>query len=158
MQGCLMMRAFALLFVLSGCATPARVASHDIPWRVTSLDGAAIFPAYFFERTMPPMAEGAWTPTEAEAIEADVKLAGYLQKRDRRQIAEHLSGYRRQYRGTTRKGRRVLDVNAFCVGDSSAGDWLLDWVDVFDGGECFFRATYDVERHEFTGLHIHGVA
>ena len=53
-----------------------------------------------------------------------------------------IDGYGIQYLGFTRDGQRLVYANGFC-------DWqelpdpTQQWLVVFDGGGCFFGATYD---------------
>jgi hypothetical protein len=73
-----------------------------------------------------------------------------------KKISLNLSDYRRQYIGYTEGARKFILVNAFCRHYWSTSDsWLHKPPAVDDGGACYFRIRFDVERgfdrFEFNG-------
>ena len=65
--------------------------------------------------------------------------------------------YKRQYYGFSHEGRSLIYVNAFCDPDDLFY-WETTFVMVFDGGDCFYQATYDPVAHEFVECYVNGVA
>ena len=67
--------------------------------------------------------------------------------------------YTFQYQGKISVlGGRFVFVNAFC--DSSLNDDQMraEWVEVFDGGTCYFRVEYDVKTKRLRKLLVNGEA
>jgi hypothetical protein len=71
-------------------------------------------------------------------------------------------GWRRQYGGFLRDGRRFIYGNFYPrgVGDDrpAANDWRHGPMTVCDGGHAFFGVEYDVDGHRFTHLDFNGYA
>jgi hypothetical protein len=67
-----------------------------------------------------------------------------------------LSKYKRQYLGFVLNGQKKIFINFFC--DPFNIDWKRQLVSVFDGGDCFFRVTYDVASGTFSDLRLNGYA
>jgi len=65
--------------------------------------------------------------------------------------------YTFQYQGrSTPLGRKYVYVNAFCAHED--GDLKKEWVEVFGGGACFFRAKYDPDKKLIYDVEVNGVA
>ncbi len=99
-----------------------------------------------------------WTPSQEQVDQLEKKLPAYLKG----QVKSHsellkidLSKYKRQYFGYSLNGKKVIYVNAFC---HSFDYWEKTLVFVFDGGKCFFQATYDPEVGEFLNFSVNGDA
>lgn len=67
--------------------------------------------------------------------------------------------YRFQYYGIHGNGRRIIFLNAFCSRFwDRAPNWRTEPVIVFDGGSCFFHATFDVVAGKIVSVVINGEA
>jgi hypothetical protein len=77
---------------------------------------------------------------------------------DARRILNDLGNYRRQYVGFTMKTRRVLFVNALCQGGWGEAEWRTKFIQVNDGGACYFHAIYDPVKNSIEQLIINGEA
>ena len=65
--------------------------------------------------------------------------------------------YTFQYQGLrTRLGHQYVYINAFC--DDPRHHSLAEWVEVRDGGACFFRAKYDPVSKQVYDVYVNGVA
>jgi hypothetical protein len=74
-------------------------------------------------------------------------------------IARPLADYTVQYRGQMKEGRRVVSLSGVCsVLGKSADELRAEFLIVFDGGNCFFHATYDLSLRRFTEFSFNGVA
>lgn len=63
----------------------------------------------------------------------------------------------RQYTGVEADGHRHLVVAGLCVPDELP-EWRTRWIEVMDGGSCFWDATMDLETGEIIQLGSHGAA
>ena len=93
-----------------------------------------------------PLPLGDWKPTTVQLVNAldTVKhdYADWARKTGRSIRDWHV--YRFQYYGLREKGRRVVYLNAFCSSSwEDAPEWKRQFVDVDDGGNCFFHAKVD---------------
>jgi hypothetical protein len=107
-------------------------------------------------------ADAFWTPTfdEVIAIDTRVKATFAASCDDRaRRIARRLPGYRGQFVGIVKGGRRLIGGNYFCsLHPDPPTNLTLFWVVVFDGGECFFHFWYDPATGTFLDISINGYA
>jgi hypothetical protein len=75
-------------------------------------------------------------------------------------MARRLAAYRAQFIGVVQEGRRRILANYLCSGTS----WLereglrARYVQIFDGGECFFHAWYDPSDQSIHDISINGYA
>jgi len=92
---------------------------------------------------------GSWQPDAPVLSKAETALMKRLGARlgHKVTVAEWQS-YSFQYQGhTTPSAHRTIEINAFC--SILPEEWRAhfdltrEWVRVFGGGECFFRANYD---------------
>jgi hypothetical protein len=143
----------AIAVLLSACtATSANAEGAATPY-------GAILPP-----TAAVLSGGAapyWRPTIADVAAAEANLGPYLAQANlppyARSTPKRLSGYTRQYVGATQGGRRVLIINAFCDDRRNHPSWRQELVMVLDGGDCFFRAVFDVRLKRFVGVEVNGV-
>lgn len=77
------------------------------------------------------------------------------QASNQHQVLRPWPTYSFQYQGQTEAGRKIVFINAFC---GSEPDAQQHFVQVFDGGPCYFRVKYDPLRREFFELVFNGVA
>lgn len=130
-------------------------------------------------RSSPAPGEGSWQPEAADIAALEAALPAALAASNLSAIEERLRtrpevgtpspsdpdwataprGWRRQYGGLVRGGRRFIYGN-FYPHRSDDGwqtpDWRTAVVLVCDGGPVFFGAEYDVEGHRFTHLAFNG--
>jgi hypothetical protein len=65
--------------------------------------------------------------------------------------------YTFQYQGrASLLGQQYVYVNGFC--SYSQGDLRAQWVEVFDGGACFFHAKYEPASKRLYDVVVNGVA
>jgi hypothetical protein len=65
--------------------------------------------------------------------------------------------YTFQYQGQGSEGAPYVLVNAFCSSHSGT-DLTASFVEVFDGGACYFKVKYDPRTHKFFDLSVNGYA
>jgi len=87
-----------------------------------------------------------WTPTKGEIVTIEEQFAPYVQDQ-LPAVARNLSGYKRQYIGFERDGRRQLMIVGFC--NSPNAEWGSELVTVPDAGGCYLEAQYDVTNGDF---------
>jgi len=86
-------------------------------------------------------------------------------------VKEYIKEYYLQYIPyINENGERIIEVNAFCEiwdfpppPESKSDEWIkMDWkneyVMVFDGGDCYWRLTINIDKKEYYDLMINGVA
>lgn len=106
--------------------------------------------------------EDVWLPTDADVAALEAALPSFLRTaehpwlRPDPPIWERLPDYQRQYLGIIENGEQVIHANFFC--DTLGIDWQEEYVLVEDGGDCFFRVKYQVERGEFYDFDVNGEA
>jgi len=67
--------------------------------------------------------------------------------------------YTFQYQGqTSLLGHRYVRINAFCDSRGNHPGLASAWVEVFDGGACFFSAKYDAVKKQLYDVQVNGVA
>ena len=101
---------------------------------------------------------GAWRPQTTDLVAAEVALRPAVKAAAKnRGPLPPWPTYIFQYQGRrTLLGKRYIYVNAFC--DGEAHHELKVWVEVMDGGACYFRGKYDTEEHRLYDLLVNGVA
>jgi hypothetical protein len=104
----------------------------------------------------------SFTPTEDDAQRFEDQLPAALDDASNpsgEQVsADDLDGYVRQYTGVEGGGARQLVVAGICDGAAADLDWQDGWIEVNDGGACFWDATMDLETGEILRLYFHGSA
>ena len=96
------------------------------------------------------------TPTEADVARLEAALPAFIREYDpKTDLDRRLPTYRRQYVGILVQGHRRIWVHGFCR-DSTNVDWRTQGFVVLDGGDCYFQAEYDIERHEFVSFATNG--
>jgi hypothetical protein len=149
-----------MLAVLATGAGAAPAAVHRTP-----AANRAVFTADATRRTFSSVPAGwaFWTPESADVRAFEEKLPAFLRREmaddvdvEARSLWKVVHRFKRQYFGVVKNGRRVIESSFFChVMDDR---WRRERVEVFDGGLCYFRVTYDVERGEFSGLVVNAEA
>ncbi len=135
-------------FLLFGVEGPTRV--EPPPPTVSSLVEINGHPGVILDvATYRHDVEG-WTPTEADLQEAeDAVLAAPAGDR-----APQIDGYR-QYVGIIEDGQRKIVVNSMCM---ELDGWTESYIEVADGGSCFWNAVYNVDTGELESLIVNGEA
>jgi hypothetical protein len=104
------------------------------------------------------MSGGAWEPQPVlfAQIESALRPMVTAAAQGRGRLPDWKS-YTFQYQGRrTMLRRKYVYINAFC--DDPRHHSLTQWVEVFDGGACFFRAKYDPESKQVYDVEVNGVA
>jgi hypothetical protein len=101
---------------------------------------------------------GAWHPDAVMVAQMDEALQAPVGKQaQQRGGLKPWPQYSFQYQGrTTLLGKRYVYVNAFCNHERVGLDRV--WVEVLDGGACFFQAKYEPEKRIVYDLAVNGVA
>ena len=89
-------------------------------------------------------AESFWMPSASDIVNVELAI-----QQDQGDLA-HL----RQYAGVIEDGERKVFVNGFC--DDTGRNWQAEIVAVDDGGDCFFRAMYNVDSGELEYFRFNG--
>lgn len=119
-------------------------------------------------RGAPAAAERGWRPTVEDIVALELALPAAL--RERRETrgprysgepdwARVPDGWRRQYVGIVRGGRRFVYGSFMPRGPGPGGpgpDFALQPVMVCDGGPSFFGVEFDVEARRFTHIDFNG--
>jgi hypothetical protein len=105
-------------------------------------------------------AQGYWTPVVGDVLEvASVRLpAALLASCDRRarSIAPRLDAYRAQFIGVVQGGRRRILGNYLCSVLRGYEDLSVRWLQISDGGECYFHFWYDPQDKSVHDILING--
>lgn len=117
-------------------------------------------------RASPQPGEGSWQPGAQEIAALEAALPAALGARPRQPYdpdwSQAPNGWRRQYVGIVRGGRRFVYGNFFPSEATRYGEdrqrWRREPVIVCDGGPVFFGAEYDVEARRITHLAFNGMA
>ncbi len=138
------MRTFMLsLVLLIAACSPAGAA---LPAEATILPGSMARSLLGqCSRSTPPLGESAWQPGEAEILALEAALPAALRAQSPRSggadLARAPHGWRRQYVGIVRDGRRFVYGSFFPTDSSRHGDpdrWRREPMIVCDGGPAFF--------------------
>lgn len=57
-----------------------------------------------------------------------------------------------------REGHRIVFLNAFCSPAAARGTWQQTWVEVEDGGACYFQALFDLTAGRILEFSVNGEA
>jgi len=116
-------------------------------------------------RATPPLGESTWQPGEADILALEAALPAALRAQPPRSGASDLArapqGWRRQYVGIVRGGRRFVYGSFFPADSARHGapdQWRRETLIVCDGGPAFFGVEYDVEGRRVTHLAYNGMA
>lgn len=153
--------AFVIGLALAACGAAQAVLPAD----------AVILPAPIADqmlhqcsRGVPASYDGHWLPSAEDiaALEAALPAALAADHPGDAALRGAPRGWRRQYGGFLRGGRRFLYGNFFPrdLGEGHPADdrWRGAPVMVCDGGHAFFGVEYDVDGRRFTRLDFNGFA
>lgn len=160
-----MIRRLILLSLLltAACAEPQGGSPDPTP--AAGPADAVILPASTIpqllnqcSRSAPDAGQGAWTPswTDIAALEAALPaaVAASSTGRDLRDPTPPV-GWRRQYVGYVRDGRRFVYGNFYPSRDEIS-NWTAEPVIVCDGGPAFFGVEYDAGDRRIVRLNFNG--
>ena len=140
-------------------SAPAHVVTTKVAAATTPIHGAILSGAEakaLFNQCSraSPQHDGWWkvSPRDVQNLEASLPRFWNAQKP---KPSKPLTDYYRQYAGFTRKGRKMIYLNAF---EASTADkkWKTRAVVVCDGGDLFFGVEYDVQSRTFHALSFNG--
>jgi len=107
---------------------------------------------------------GTWQPAQADvdAAEANLKQISVFPKSNYAWLPiEHPERYFRQYLGLLQGARKLIYLSAYC-GEDDYKRAPYYWRDrlfmIADGGDCVWKALYDVAAKKFVSLSINGLA
>jgi hypothetical protein len=161
----------ACLLLLGALSAPEGLAIGGKPWAILPVGESK--PALMqCSRVSPGPSAPFWSPTPAQVEELEKRLPSYLRQQKHAEHSDYLSSYLRQYVGFTRKGRKLIYLNAFTTNvldtfcrdgfKAFPGDCRNHWrshaFTVCDGGDHFWGVEYDPESKTFSGLDFNGVA
>jgi len=114
---------------------------------------------------------GHWKPSSEETQKALAAIQTFLNKasstnlwtkREIRKIREHAKGYRVQFKGIVREGRKVIWCNFSPVPRKDEKDDFQDWkqqeIEVSDGGFWHWRIDYDPSTGKCSNFSSNGYA
>jgi hypothetical protein len=103
----------------------------------------------------------SFAPTEDDARRFEAQVGTALVGADTRsgeEVPEDLDDYVRQYTGVESGSVRHLVVAGLCESYLSDDGWRYSWIEVADGGTCFWDATMDLGSGEIIRFSFHGSA
>lgn len=138
------------LLLSDGCATSSQNRSLD---RMN--DRIVIFAEHLPPSDPRTLGAVGLEPTEAQVAEIEKKLSAYLKAYYPDLSAKHSTYYRQYggYRTATAKG--WVYGNFMCRAESG---WRTQWIDVEDGGDCYFSFRYDLEQKKISEFVVNGRA
>jgi len=147
------------LLAATATAAPVR-AEPDTDYIVMPFDQAKALLSQC-SRSTPLLGGQGWTPSPSDIARFEAALPDALAPA----AAKHpflkavSKGWRRQYVGMIRDGRRVIYGNFFPIGlDGEFNYWRREAVAVCDGGAAFFGAEFDADRNAITDIEFNGYA
>lgn len=150
----------ALLLGVCAPVASARIAQGDPD--IAILPAAAIAEMLApCSREAPAPGKGNWTPGIGEIKKLEAELPDALAQAKIREpgaIRGAPQGWKRQYVGIIRNGRRYIYGNFIPKGEvePSMTNWRREPVRICDGGPAFFGVEYDVEKARVTHLAFNG--
>ena len=100
---------------------------------------------------------GTWQPTTQDLNGARSGLQSYVAKTAKEEQVNlpKWSLYTFQYQGRTIEKKRFIYINAYCTTPPKYS--ANRFVQVFDGGSCFFSVLYDPKTKTYTNLTFNGL-
>jgi hypothetical protein len=110
-----------------------------------------------------------WNPTTEDLEVVQEVLDNAIQQNEfnflKSPVKKSIQDYYRQYVPyLNEKGVRIIEINAFCkipeippLSESKSKEWTkMDWkkeyIEVTDGGNCYWQVKINVDKKEYTGL------
>jgi hypothetical protein len=155
------MRLPLLALALSGAAlmaaSPQMILSPDAVVMPPSKTAALLRQC---SRQTPPPGSAGWMPRMADivALERSLPKALHAQSPDKNQNwLSAPAGWRRQYVGMIRGGKRLIYGNFFPKRTDEGNGWRSVPMIICDGGPVFFGVEFDVQTQRFTHLAFNGM-
>ncbi|WP_114953163.1 hypothetical protein [Sphingosinicella terrae] len=154
-------RSILIAFALAACSGAAAATLPPDAVILPGRQGAVLLDQC--SRSTPDAGEGSWTPAPADIAALESALPGALQTQEAgRGLGRAPDGWRRQYVGLVRGGRRYV-YGSFFPADMARHEqdpdrWRREPVIVCDGGPDFFGVEYEVEAGRFTHFGFNGSA
>lgn len=103
---------------------------------------------------------GTWKPDDTMLSDLEVSLKPAITAGSKnRGHMQDWSKYTFQYQGRSPElGKRYIFVNAFCDDPQNHPNLQNIWVQVMDGGACFFSGKYEPETKRLYDISVNGVA
>ena len=103
-----------------------------------------------------------WEPTVGDMDDVDASLGQIPPLSSRyKETYRHIdagTAYFRQYGAVIIDGRKSFVVNAFCPSaEVASGTWRKHLMLAGDGGNCHWKALFDVSTKEFTQVEVNGL-
>ena len=120
--------------------------------------GSSLAIAAFLVGSWFPIAGGTWTPDQGAVAQLRAALQPYVvaQARGQRRKLQPWSSYSFQFQGRGNAGGKFIFISAFCsTPDAYAAKRFLQ---VLDGGTCYFELKYNPKTKAFYDLGFNGVA
>ena len=164
--------ALLALSLVAACGNASQPANRTagpptdpaLPADVAIFDGAGV-PSLLRQcsRGTPPAGEGTWQPAAADIAALEAALPAALAGTPHAaELARAPQGWRRQYGGILRGGRRFIYGNFMPAGmgiDRRQPDrWRSEAERICDGGPSLFGVEYDVEARRFSHMAFNGSA
>jgi hypothetical protein len=105
-----------------------------------------------------PIAGGTWTPEHGVTAQLQSTLRPYVVAHASAQhlVLQPWSSYSFQYQGRGAAGGEFVFINAFCSAPDAYA--AKQFVQVLDGGTCYFELKYNLKTKTFYDLGFNGVA
>jgi hypothetical protein len=101
---------------------------------------------------------GSWRLDPSVLSEVQVALRSALPTADGGKLRKR-DAYTYQYQGKSSvRGNRYVFVNAFCSTGRDDNQMRTEWVEVYDGGPCYFQIEYDLKAKQLRKLQVNGEA
>jgi hypothetical protein len=105
-----------------------------------------------------PIAGGTWTPDQAAEAQMQAVLQPYVvaQASAQHRKLRPWSSYSFQFQGRGSAGSNFIFINAFCSAPNAYA--AKQFLQVLDGGTCYFELKYNPKTKTFYDLGFNGVA
>jgi hypothetical protein len=127
-----------------------------------TIKGVIIPKEYFPDVNRMPVSgvSECWTIEKFDFEDLDNRLEKYLREEAKlrswnKQLPNKFRNYKRQYVGVVVDGSKRIFINFFC---HISGSWNDRFVQILDGGDCYFQVEYDIGTQKFLNLQINGEA
>jgi len=148
-----------LLLIFGSCGVRSTVATPRAPEPALPPDVAIFTPdqAEAVSYLLPAGVDGYWQPQIADIVQLEADLGAYTLSTPELETLIPFDGdYQRQYLGYELEGVQYIYGNFFC--DAFGSDWHEVWIDVEDGGDCYFSFSYQVGTRSFPNFYVNGEA
>jgi hypothetical protein len=120
--------------------------------------GTSLAIATFFVGSWFPISGGTWTPDQGSVAQLQAALQPYVvtHASDQHRKLQPWSSYSFQFQGRGNAAGKFIFINAFCSApDTNSAKQFLQ---VLDGGTCYFELKYNPKTKTFYNLGFNGVS